>query len=257
MSNSAKMLEMLDKLRELRDRDSEYPINSKALETIHQERNLLKATCYWLGFLSGVLSSESVEKAELEPLILHSQEFLSNFHDEDAAELLLELEQAWPDISREAEGIIENIVDMRIEELDLNQGYNSTNLFYGFLKGIACDNVISKEELDILIGYLSRNASLLDDPRISDIREHTIRVLEDGIMDSEKSEEICDWISRLVGDSFFDTGSSSAADSGLAADLITNLSVNDLKGCSVVITGTFKKYSRRRIKEKLNLYCCA
>ena len=60
MSNSAKMLEMLDKLRELRDRDSEYPINSKALETIHQERNLLKATCYWLGFLSGVLSSESV-----------------------------------------------------------------------------------------------------------------------------------------------------------------------------------------------------
>ena len=149
MSNSAKMLEMLDKLRELRDRDSEYPINSKALETIHQERNLLKATCYWLGFLSGVLSSESVEKAELEPLILHSQEFLSNFHDEDAAELLLELEQAWPDISREAEGIIENIVDMRIEELDLNQGYNSTNLFYGFLKGIACDNVISKEELDI------------------------------------------------------------------------------------------------------------
>lgn len=78
------------------------------------------------------MASESVVRVELEPHIIHSNELLNYFHDEYAEELSAELEQQWPDLSAEAEGIIENILDVRLEEIDLEEGYNSTKLFYNF-----------------------------------------------------------------------------------------------------------------------------
>ena len=252
ISLSSKMLAMISQLREQRKKHVDYPIGNKALEAIHKERNIKKATCYWLGFLQGVIASESVVQAELEPLIIHSNELLSYFHDDDAEELLAELEQEWPDVSTEAEGIIENILDVRLKEIELDEGYNSINLFYGFLKGIACDNVISVKELNALLNYLSAHPYIQGDPRILDIKAKTISALEDSIIDPEESDEICEWISRLVGDSFADTGLTCSTDSGLQDDLLKKVSLKDLKGSSVVITGTFQNYSRRAIKERLS-----
>jgi NAD-dependent DNA ligase len=251
-SLSSKMLAMISQLREQRKKYVDYPVGTKALETIHKERNIKKATCYWLGFLRGVIASESVVQAELEPLIIHSNELLNYFHDDDAEELLAELEQQWPDASAEAEGIIKNILDVRLQEIDLEEGYNSINLFYGFLKGIACDNVITLKELKVFLNYLDSYPKLIEDPRILDIKLKTVAAMEDSIIDTEESDEICEWISRLVGDSFADTGLTRSTDSRLQNEILQEVSISDLKGSLVVITGTFQNYSRRTIKERLS-----
>jgi len=71
------------------------------------------------------------------------------------------------------------------------------------------------------------------------------------VIDAEESDEICEWISRLVGDSFADTGLTSSTDSRLQDELLQKVSISDLNGSLIAITGTFQNYSRRTIKEKL------
>ena len=242
---------MIAQLRENRRKQFDYPINKKALEVIHKEKNIQKATCYWLGFLKGVIASDSVVEAELESLVIHSRELLGFLHDDDAEELLTELELSWPDIENEADGLIENILDIRIKELNLNESYNSTNYFYGFLKGIACDNTVSINELNVLVELIEEHSNLLADPRIFGIHKKTLISLKDNVIDQDESDEICEWISRLVGDSFADTGLTNSSDGGLQQEILNDISFEDLKGSSVAITGTFKDYSRIEIKKQL------
>jgi len=259
-NNSKRLMELVKELGKIRKRkasdsgDSNYGISSKALDTIHSEKNFNKAQCYWLGFLKGVAVSEGITNSELEPLIIHSHEFLSNFHDDDANELLCDLEQVWPDVSEEAEGIVENILDIRLREIHLTSGYNSLNMFYGYLKGIACDGKISEKELRELLFFLNEFPDLTKNPKIYDIMDKTKQVISDSVVDEEESSEICDWIARLVGDSFADTGITGSTDSGLGTELRHNLSIEEIKNKIIVITGTFKNYTRPEIKNLLEYH---
>jgi hypothetical protein len=255
MTNSEKLLDILNELRKRRSPTGSIKLNDAALGTIHREANHMKEICFWLGFLRGIVSSDGILTDELEPLILHTEEFLRHFPDEDADELLNEICNDWPDVSEEAEGIIENILEFRDENVDLSKGYNASNYFSGFMKGIACDNIISSQEVDKTLAFLSDHPEILKEPKVKDIRDQMISAMDDGHISTDESEELCSWISRLVGDSFADTGLSSCRDKAATEEFEKELQISDLVGSSVVVTGVFSgRLTRRQIVAALSAH---
>lgn len=251
MKTSEKMLQLLNQCRVNR-LAPESGLNDKALDTIHSERNRVKATCYWLGFLRGVISSDGVSDHELEPLVMHTEAFLEQFSDEDAQELLEEMCNAWPDVSTEAEGIIDNILEYREEEALNGLGYNPNNYFNGYLKGIACDNKISKNELELAIDLVDKMSVLSKDNRVQQLIKVILRALDDGEISSDESYEICDWISRIVGDSFADTGITTAEDQATGLDFESTINLSELNHSVVAVTGLFEgPLSRKQIVSRL------
>lgn len=246
MKNSEKLLSVLEELKKRRSPTGSVKLNDAALATIHQKSNRLKETCYWLGFLRGVIESDGILGDELEPIILHTEEFLQHFPDEDAHELLTEMCNEWPDPSKEAEGIIKTILEFRLEEIDLEKGYNASNYFSGFMKGIACDSVISSDEVNSALSFLDEHPEILCDPKVRDIRDQMLGAMADGHIESNESDELCSWISRLVGDSFADTGLSSNRDRGATEDFEKELTLSELVGKLVVVTGVFSGCLTRR-----------
>lgn len=253
VKTSEKMLALLHELQARRRSEGHISINSAALEAIHKERNKAKATCYWLGFLRGLISSDGIQEGELTPLILHTEEFLEHFQDDDAKELLTELCNDWPSVSEEAEGLIDNILDFREDKIDFDSGYNAANYFSGFMKGIACDNRISEREVKFALSFLEHHPLLLKDPRVSDIKAQMLLSIADDNISAYESDELCGWISRLVGESFSDTGLSNADDIAVTEDFEPDLDMATLIGKVVVVTGTFSgRYTRQAFITALN-----
>jgi hypothetical protein len=252
VKTSDKILAVLQEIQSRRRSGGHHSISSTALETIHAERNKAKATCYWLGFLRGLIASDGIREEELTPLILHTEEFLEHFQDDDAEELLTEICNDWPSVTDEAEGVIENILEFREGEIDFESGYNAANYFNGFMKGIACDNYISEREVKFALSFLEAHPSLLIDPRASDIKTQMLLAISDDTISYEESDELCAWISRLVGDSFADTGLSSAKDIAATEDFEAELDMATLIGKAVVVTGVFSGlYTRQEFTEAL------
>ena len=253
MKNIEKLGYLLNELRKRRSPTGSIKLNDAALGTIHSKANRMKETCFWLGFLRGVIASDGILTDELEPLILHTEEFLKYFPDEDAEELLTEMCNDWPDVSTEAEGIVETIVEFRSDEVDLEHGYNARNYFSGFMKGIACDNLISADEVGAALAFLSDHPDILQDPKVNDIKDQMLGAMDDGHISDDESEELCSWISRLVGDSFADTGLSSSRDKAATEDFEKEVKLSDLVGESVVVTGVFGgRLTRRQIVQILS-----
>ena len=255
MKTSEKMLEIIKRARERNNPFSQTnTISDKSLETIHSKKAGTKAKCFWIGFLRGLIASEDIIQEELEPLVIHTSELLSLFHDDDAYELLTEISVEWEDVLAEAEGLVENILEFRESEAELDEGYNAKNYFHGFLKGIACDNRISYNELSFANTFLNENSKLLKDPRVADINNQIDLILDDGEVDAEESDEICSWISRLVGDSFADTGLTAMTDQGGSEDYLKTLDINSIVNADAVVTGVFnQKRSRRQIVAELEI----
>ena len=188
---------------------------------------------------SPILASNKIEEAELEPLIIHTSEFLQLVSDDDAIELIEELEQAWPDVSDEAEGIIDNILEFREDEAVEDGKHSPFNYYCGFLKGIACDNRISASELQTAIDICKTFPMLLDEPRVASLMKNIEIIIADGVVDQDEEAEVCDWISKIVGDSYADTGITSSLDVISSPEYETSISLSDLKNKKVVVTGIF------------------
>lgn len=247
MKTSEKILRLLESCQSRRQ-STEAQISDKALDTFHHARNISKATCYWLGFLRGIISSDGINEYELEPLILHTEDFLKQFDDEDAAELLQEMCNAWPDLSEEVEGLVENILEYREHEAINNLGYNPNNYFNGYLKGIACDNRITTSELSLALKLIKELPALSEDPRVNQLSEKINEFLFDGVIDDDESDELCDWISRIVGDSFSDTGVTTPYDLAGSSDYLSHFEEGDISGSTIAVTGVFEgPFTRRYI----------
>ena len=64
-------------------------------------------------------------------------------------------------------------------------------MFFGFLKGVACDNVITTHEISELQNYLNAYPILLSDPRVQDVANVIKIAMSDGLISNEESNEIC------------------------------------------------------------------
>jgi hypothetical protein len=175
------------------------------LGRIHAKSNNRKALAYWLGFLKGVLASAGVETAEFEPLSVEAENFLNLLNDPDARELLEDL-RIWKNEPKEIYEIIDNIVEMRSREFVLENDKDEINELYGFCAGIACDNHITIEEAEKLLVRIDNYSRIRDDSRICNLKTAVKSSIADGRITPSESDDICSWITRLVGESATDTG---------------------------------------------------
>lgn len=238
----------------------ETSLSKNFLNAIHRERTSNRDLAYWLGFLEGVISSGTVELEELGPLQAHCEAFLKEFDDDDARDLIEDLKLAWDDIASEAHAMLIDIVEVRMNQLSMIEGRNLLNRFLGFLKGIACDGKLFKTEVEKIIWFVDRYPALLNDKRIENVRRIATNSLYDDVITDDESEELCYWISRLVGDSFADTGLSAPTDVGATELFVISITPKDLVGATVVLTGEFVQLglSRPQIQvylEKLGAHC--
>ena len=208
---------------------TKFEVGSPILAKIHNERNLTKGECYFVGFLEGILANKRIDNTEVEPLLETCQAFCENFNDDDAREILTEAAQDYVDTVSELLQLIGCIVECRLGKIDTTCPKSSANRLLGFCAGVACDGVITINEVRSLLDRLSAPSDLQEDLR-----------------------EIADWIARLVGDSYSDTGlttfgSSPVLDDNVEFDL-SNLHRDEV----FVLTGNFEACSRADFAEALN-----
>ncbi|HDZ72486.1 MAG TPA: hypothetical protein ENH55_06840 [Aurantimonas coralicida] len=218
-----------------------------ALANIHRKANQRKAAAYWLGFLRGVLASSRVETREMGPLRIEAEQFLTLLHDEDAAELIRDLDTAWDDTSAEIYSVIECIVGVRSREFVIETDKDEVNEFYGFCAGIACDNVITPHEVEKLIDRVWRSDILLDDRRVASMAKTVSFAIADGRITPDESEDICDWITRLVGDSAADTGVATFGNVGVIDGALDDPAEVVFEGRMFVLTGKFAIGPRKAV----------
>ena len=220
------------------------------LARIHYRANSRKALGYWLGFLRGVIASENVVRGELMPLRVEAHRFLALLHDDDAAELISDLD-LWAEDTGEIYNILETIVEMRSREFLVMNQKDLVNEFYGFCAGIACDNSITPKEVEKLLARLDTNPSLRDDKRIASL-EHAARLsIDDGRITPEEGEDICGWISRIVGDSATDTGLPTFGNVGVIDGALNDRSQFVIRNRMFVLTGKFIIGPRKVIGAKI------
>lgn len=214
-------------------------LSDAALSRIHEVPNYWKFLAYWIGFLKGVVASGALEQGEVPALKAQCESFLSSFVDGDATDILADLEM-FDDEPKELLASINDIISSKDDSLEYAENIRPNNEFFGFLKGIACDGVITIREIKKLYEFIDGNEAYRKDFRIYDIKTVCECALEDGQIDKEESEEICSFIAKVVGDGFCDTGISSSRDIPQLDGMLSSIDIQVLEGKNVVLTGDFK-----------------
>lgn len=223
-----------------------------ALGRIHAKSNRRKAEAYWLGFLEGVLASESVEQLEIASIRAEADQFLHLFGDDDAADLLQDLDTAYSDYHNEIYGVISGIVDYRSRPFDENSdSKDCCNRFFGFCAGIACDNRLKIKEVEKLIEQIGNNQQLLDDPAISALKKVAAEAIADGHLSQDEEEDIGEWITRLVGDSCADTGLPTFGNTPSIEGVLRDPSMLVFQNAGFVVTGAFSMGPRKIIERRI------
>lgn len=216
----------------------------RVLARIHHKNNTSKGECYFLGFIEGVISNKRVDQTELEPLLAECEAFCQNFNDDDAREILVEAEQDHVDTVSELLDLLSCISDIRLKKIDETCPISSANRLLGFCAGVACDGIITLNETRALLERLNAPTDLDEDPRIKALRNLCEEALEDDLIEKDEEREIADCISRLVGDSYGDTGITVFG----AAPVIeheASVPITFAEGDIFVLTGKFDTCSRR------------
>lgn len=220
-----------------------------ALGRIHAKSNRRKAEAYWLGFLEGVLASESIESLEIASIRAEAEQFLHLFGDEDAADLIQDLDTAYRDYHDEIFGAISGIVDYRSKPFDVDSSPKDTsNRFFGFCAGIACDGRLKIKEVEKLITRIDQAAALDEDSRIVSLRRIASEAISDGVLSSEEEEDIAEWIARLVGDSCADTGIATYGNTLSIEGVLRDPGKLVFQNAGFVVTGAFSIGPRKVIE---------
>ena len=217
-------------------------ISDKGLATIHRKQNIEKYDKFFVGFLYGVVASGKVEKAESEALKSICTDVLSKYVDEDADDIIQDLE-AFPNEPDEIRLFINDIIDDRTGGIDgmLASNFVPRNFFFGYLKGIACDNEITLEELQALIELGCSDPSLSnEDPRVDEVISYAKSAISDLEISKDENDKICDFISRIVGDAYADTGIGLPTDRPNLEGTIHRLEDIVFKDRTFVLTGKFR-----------------
>lgn len=220
-----------------------------SLGRINAKRNHRKAEAYWLGFLEGVLASESIENLEIDSIRAEAAQLLCLFGDEDAADLIQDLDTAYNDYHGEIYAVISGIVDYRLRSFNHSPEANDRcNRFFGFCAGIACDGRLKVNEVEKLIGMIDQDTEFLDDARIAGIRKVAAEAISDRHLSAEEEEDISEWIARLVGDSCADTGLPTYGNSPAIDGVLRDPATVVFENAAFVVTGAFSMAPRKVIE---------
>lgn len=224
----------------------EYEVGGPALGRIHGANNDKKFFCHFTGFLEGIAASGDLEVGEVKPLIAEAKEFVIRVSDSDAFDIVEDFDSDLLEYD-----MIGDAVSVRIAVIDPNCEKSQLNRFLGFCRGIACDGVITETEAQTVLAFVTSFPDLRLVPGVRHIEVTCIDAIHDGIVTSEESEEICDAISQIVGDSYADTGLAQTAGVAAFDEYKFQDFSRELDGSNIVLTGTFKTSPRRVFEDEL------
>ena len=225
---------------------SDLEVGGLGLARIHRRNNDKKFFCHFTGFLEGIAASGFVETGEKTPLIEECIEFVRVASDNDADDIIQDFEA---DLL-EHEGI-QNIVEMRVDEIDAACEKSRLNRFLGYCRGIACDGIITLSEAEGILDYMSHNPDLSSVVGVNQIYVSCIDAVEDGIIDQSESIEICEAIERIVGDNYADTGIAQTEGVANYDEHRFEDFEREIDGAVVVLTGGFKANPRKILEEEI------
>lgn len=222
----------------------------KALSIIHAKANTTKHECFFVGFVEGVLANRRVDATELGPLLAECAAIYRLVGDEDAREIIEEAGAGHADTADELLDLLSLIAEERLKTIDAQCSRSAANRFLGFCAGVNCDAEVTLNEARALLGRLEEKNDLSGDPRVNVLKHELLDVLEDGYLSSEEARRIGDLITCLVGDSYADTGIPSSETLPVVHDL-DDVSVEELKGKCVIVTGAFAFGTRSEVSARL------
>ncbi|MFZ7091964.1 BRCT domain-containing protein [Primorskyibacter sp. 2E233] len=226
-----------------------FETGSRTLARIHKAANDKKYFCYFTGFLEGIVASGRIEAEEIPPLISQCEDFIANIGDADASEIIEDF-----DVDLLEFESLENAIEYRGREIDTVCPKSSTNRFLGYCAGISCDGKITIDEARILKEKIDEAPVLLNDPICRSLKSICNDALEDGIIDPSESAEICNAITRLIGDAYNDTGISELGNVPVFEPHPIAADPTELEGANLVLTGSFSITPRRILEEHLEAH---
>ncbi|MDF1736210.1 MAG: hypothetical protein P1U37_13045 [Minwuia sp.] len=230
---------------------SDFSVGGPDLGRIHAKSNKRKANQYFTGFLDGILASKSIEHLEVDPLRAECHGFAKLFNDDDAVEILADLDTSFSDFHGEIRDVLDCIVDQRSADCPVENEKDSINRFYGFLAGIACDGRILPREIEEIFHFTSEYENVLNDQRVLNVLSACEKAIADGVITAEEEVDICYWISCVVGDSYADTGLAGWGGPPVLDGAISDPSEVIFDGRLFVLTGAFLIGPRKTIAQDL------
>lgn len=223
-------------------------------DAYNRTRNARKRVVYWIGFLEGTLSSKRVEQGEREAIAAEAAAFAAFFNDPDANDLFEDLMADCFDGEGDLMEQIRQVVAVRRASLCAAAPYSETdtlNEFLGFCAGIVCDGLVLKAEAQAILDRVQSDNVLQTAPAFANLRRALEAALADHVLTEEESEDLRQWIAKLVGDGFIDTG---LPNIGVAAQLgepITDPRQVRLYGASFCLTGPMSMGPRSFIMSEI------
>lgn len=216
------------------------------LNAIHSRQNDEKEQASFLGFLQGVMCCQRVQKNEMDGLKARATNFIQTYHgrnkelEGDALDILENVTGDWDQLCEFQSDNIEEILALQMERLDLQKYRNELNLLEGFLLGIATDGKISTREAEICRIRINNCSDLREKEHIyNELLSRINLYIGDDVIDDDESDELCNHIARIVGDSFADTGLIDSSHIKPKHDFETTFDINACGGQSFVMTGEF------------------
>ena len=225
---------------------SEMEVGGPGLGRIHRQNNDKKYYCHFTGFLEGIAASGFVEVGEVTPLIDECKEFVRLASDNDADDIIQDFEA---DLL-EHEGI-ENLVEIRVTEIDATCQKSRLNRFLGYCRGISCDGLITLSEAKGVLEFIDCNPDLSSNVGVKQIYVSCQDAVEDGIVDGNESIEICDAIERIVGDNYADTGVAQTEGVANYEEYRFEEFDREIDESVVVLTGCFKAKPRKILEDEI------
>jgi len=222
-------------------------VGGRELAKIHQANNDKKFFCHLTGFIEGVVASGYLEKGEFEPVLVECKAFFEKIDDPDAYDILADFEAELLDFET-----ITACAASRAREIDPTCDKSALNRFFGFCRGIACDGVIKAPEARSIVSIIQSRKNLFEIPGVLERYNTSVDAIADGIVDKEESEEIARAITAIVGDSYADTGLSSAFGVAVFEEYRFSKFHEELLGSTVVFTGSFRTFPRTRLEDHLS-----
>lgn len=234
--------------------DKYTPITKLQIDNIHKLENDRKRELYWIGFLDGALASRAIELGEEEAILAEADKFVEFFEDLDAADLAEDLRARCFSGQNDLMQALVDVVSDKRSEVIATKPYSErdeVNEFLGFCAGVVCDGKVLESEAEAMLSRF-RNSNVLPSSVVfRDLWRALEAALADGILDEEEAEELREWIARLVGDGYADTGVTNIGNVAKLDEPITDPAEIQLEDRCFVLTGPMRMGPRKFIVSEI------
>jgi NAD-dependent DNA ligase len=168
-----------------------------------------KQQLYWIGFLAGARASGRIESGEPEAIHAEATRFATFFECPDARDLLEDIAAECFASESDLIDSLDDIISSKRNDIEKDQPISASddlNEFLGFCAGIICDGRVLEKEIRAIHERFLSSPQLRSDPLYAGLRDTVSNSLGDGLITDDEALEVQEWLARLVGDGFIDTG---------------------------------------------------